>query len=211
MKHIYTIIAGILILISFSNVTVQENQVQLELVENQEIFAQINNQTSLGTVEFASDTTIGIISLLNTRNIDEYLGENVMDRLTDEPFYNTSVFSSDKKQRLTLYFHPGSIRKEFSEFKVEYANQVEQNAITTNDSIFETESGIKLGMSISDLRLIKGDLHGVTNNEMTVLHYKIDDFENSDFLKKYNMPVYYAEYIFMNGYLIKFSFGFEYP
>lgn len=33
----------------------------------------------------------------------------------------------------------------------------------------------------------------------------------NDFLNRYNMPIYYAEYNFENAYLKRFEFGFEYP
>ena len=80
-------------------------------------------------------------------------------------------------------------------------------------SFTKTESGIKIGISKKELLAIKGD--DFTNKQVgnqEVLSYKIDDFSSSSFLKKYNMPVYFAEYWFTNDdRLVKYKFGFEYP
>ena len=213
MKHILTIILGIMILTNCSNGTSQEKQGQRELVPNPEKYEHDGYSEIQDTLKpkFKPDTTIGEISLINSINVDKYLGENIMNRFVDEPFYNCSVFSTDKKQSLTVYFHPGGVRKEFSEFKVDYVENISRSTIVTNDKEFITESKIKLGITIGDLKAIKGEPDSISKNNTIRFHYKIDDFEKSEFLKKYNYPSYYADYEFENGYLIEFRFGFEYP
>ncbi len=213
MKQIFTVIIGILILTNCSNGTNEAKQGHRELVPNPEKYEHDGYSELQDTLKpsFKPDTTVGEIRLINSINIDEYLGENVMDRLVDEPFYNCSVISTDKNQRLTVYFHPGGVRKEFSEFKVDYVDNSSKNAFVTKDNEFITESKIKLGITIGDLKAIKGEPDKISKNETTKFHYRVDDFENSEFLKKYNYPSYYADYEFENGYLIEFRFGFEYP
>ena len=44
-----------------------------------------------------------------------------------------------------------------------------------------------------------------------IIKYLYGDYKNSEFLKFYNMPSYYGEYKFLNGKLIDFQFGFNYP
>ncbi len=76
---------------------------------------------------------------------------------------------------------------------------------------FSTESGIALGMSKDRLTAIKGKSHQVIRRgNAETLHYTISDPGNS-FLRRYNMPLYRAEYRFVNDKLIRFAFGFEYP
>lgn len=73
---------------------------------------------------------------------------------------------------------------------------------------FSTENGIKLGISKEDLLKIKG------NNfveEGDVIKYTLDDFNNSSFLQKYNLPIYFSNYTFKYNKLIEIYFGFEYP
>lgn len=162
---------------------------------------------------FTPDTSIGPISLLNFQHIDSYLGENAMERLTDqgEGFSSASIVSVDSKQRLTFYFHPGSMNKEFSEFQVGFVDQKGKNEFKAEENEFQTEHGIKLGMSMGQLKSIKGEPDSLSQAKKSVLHYRISDLKNSEFLKKYNMPVYYADYEFQNGYLMGFKFGFQYP
>jgi hypothetical protein len=210
MKRL-TLIIGLLILISCSNRTSQNGQRELLPDHEKYIHSGFSEKQDSIKLGFKPDTTIGQISLISSRNVDKYLGEDIMDRLSEDGLPNSNVLSSDKKQHLTFYFHPGGVKKEFSEFKVEYSNkEVLDNKVVT-DKEFVTESKVKLGMTIDGLRAIKGEPDSVTNKETKILHYRITDFKNSQFLQKYNMPVYYADYEFMNEYLIKFKFGFEYP
>ena len=162
--------------------------------------------------KFKPDTTIAGIVLLNSENVDSILGNNVMERLVDKGLPNISVVSKDSEQLLTIYFHPRNGAKEFSEFHVAHAVGTEEKELAMKENEFKTESGIKLGMATERLKAIKGEPHSITNmDNVTVLHYRVDDFETSKFLKRYNMPVYYADYEFSNGHLRAFKFGFEYP
>ena len=214
MKQILSIILITFILISCSIKTDQKQSAKTILnskkeYKEKEVFMQ---QDSLLTI-FKPDIEIEEIGLLNSENINKYLGEDVMDRLTDNGILYSDVLSSDFKQKLTFYFHPGGIPKEFSEFQVNYIDndKLSENERITGSKEFVTESGIKLGISIETLKSIKGEPTSIVNEETNTLKYRIDDFNNSEFLQKYNMPIYYAYYEFQKGYLIKFRFGFEYP
>jgi hypothetical protein len=211
MKHILTILIGLALLISCNNGTGQEGK--RELVPNPEKYVHDGYAEQPDSIkpEFKPDTLIGQISLVNFKNVQSFLGENVMDRLVDNGLPNSSVISKDSKQRLTFYFHPGGVKNEFSEFKVNYVDQKGRDEFVTEEGEFITESGIKLGMTMGEFRAIKGEPDSLTNNETSTFHYRIDDFQNSEFLKSYNMPIYYADYKFKNGYLTEFRFGFEYP
>ncbi|HCS20254.1 MAG TPA: hypothetical protein DIW47_06780 [Bacteroidetes bacterium] len=161
--------------------------------------------------KFIPDTSIGQISLNNTKNVRKYLGEDAMKRLIDNGLPNSFVLSSDSKQRLTFYFHPGNVKNCFSEFQVNYTKQPDRKARLCTDTVFVTESGIKLGMSMGEIRSIKGEPDSVSNGKMTVLYYQIIDQKNSLFLQRYRYPCYYANFTFKNGFLIEYKFGFEYP
>ena len=161
--------------------------------------------------DFYPDTMIGKISLLDTNNVADYLGEDVMDRLDHKGLLTTEVFSKDKKQILKIYFHPGSYKNEFSEFEIKYNDNIDRDFWIVNDNGFKTENDIKLGITIGDLKSIKGEPDCILNNSTVIFHYEITPKDTSDFLDRYNMPEYYSDYEFKNGYLIRFKFGFEYP
>jgi hypothetical protein len=212
MRNFLKIILGLFFLSACFNPADKLREGQRELLPNPEKYQHdgYSGKDSLKP-KFSPDTTIGIISLVNSKHIDEYLGENVMDRLFDKGHFNSSIISKDKKQRLTFYFHPGGVKKEFSEFQVEYAKQIKRDDCIGTDEEFVSESNIKLGISIGDLRAIKGEPDSITNKGTSTFYYRLDDMKSSKFLQRYNMPVYYANYEFKDGYLIRFRFGFEYP
>lgn len=160
---------------------------------------------------FIPDTTIAQISLLNSERVDLFLGELVMEQLVDEGLPKISVMSGDNSQMLTVYFHPGSKIKEFSEFEVEALKNKELVKLSVEESEFITESGIKLGLTTEELKAIKGEPMEILEAEVTIFKYQIDNYENSPFLKRYKMPNYYADYTFEKGVLTKFRFGFGYP
>lgn len=211
MKQILIILIAHILLINCNSGRGQEGKRELDL--NPEMIVHIGYAEQPDSIrpKFKPDTLIGKISLLNFKNVQSYLGENVMDRLVDNGLPNSSVISKDSKQRLTFYFHPGSVKNEFSEFKVNYVDQKVRNEFVNEELEFVTESGIKLGMNAGELKTIKGEPDSITNNETITFHYRIKDYQNSEFLKIYNMPIYYADYKFKNDYLIEFRFGFEYP
>lgn len=215
MRILLTIIFPILILVSYST-GINKNTNRISLPESKSEKKTINKKSQFpdkAKLNFIPDTSIGKISLDNSENIEIYFGKDVMDRLIDFNRGNghVSVLSNDTKQKLTVYFHPGGTNNEFSEFQVRYIDKPDQTLKKTEEIEFKTESNIKLGISINDLKKIKGEPHSISNGNKIIFHYRIDDFKNSAFLKKYNMPVYYANYKFDNGYLIEFMFGFEYP
>ncbi len=162
-------------------------------------------------VDFYPDTCIGMISLYQSNKIEKYLGKDPMSRILDDYFPSLNVLSSDKTQKLTVIFHPGSVVNEFSEFSISYNTDNEVETYITSDNEFITESGIKLGISIDELKGIKGIPASTIEDETVLISYKIVGIENSEFLRRYNMPEYYARYKFENGKLIEFQFGFEYP
>jgi hypothetical protein len=211
MKHILTILIGSAIIISCNNGTGQEGKRELAPNPEKYVHDGYAEQHDSLKPEFKPDTLIRQISLVSSKNVQSYLGENVMDRLVDNGLPNSSVISNDSKQRMTFYFHPGGVKNEFSEFRVNYVDQKGRDEFVNDEREFVTESGIKLGMTMGEFRAIKGEPDSMTNDETSTFHYRIDDFENSEFLRSYNMPIYYADYEFKNGYLTEFRFGFEYP
>ena len=163
---------------------------------------------------FKPDSTINAISLLSNYNVESYLGKEVMDKLDKEPdIPRVAIHNNKTKQYLILYFHPGGVINEFSEFEITPSFESNrQNIISIEDTAFTTESGVKLTMALVDFKLIKGEPDSLISEDQEVIyHYEISNMNKSAFLKKYNMPLYYADYYFRNGYLYKYRFGFMYP
>jgi len=213
MKTILKLTLIIFCIFQFSCKTTSKDKGQREMIPNPEKYEHDGYSQLPDSVkpDFHPDTVIGKISFLNTENVSDYLGSDVMERLVDKGLLETEVLSKDKKQILKIYFHPGSYKNEFSEFEIKYKDRADKDLWVVDDNEFKTESDIKLGITIGDLRSIKGEPDSIINNSTVTFHYEIDLNDTSDFLSRYKMPEYDSDYEFQNGYLIRFKFGFEYP
>lgn len=215
LRSLFLLILLSLLLTACSNSTSQQQSQTRELLPDPEKFEHDKNLFGKDTSQFVfvPDTAIGMISLHNSENVDEFLGADVMKWLVDEDLPKTSFLSADDKQKLTVIFHPGGVRKEFSEFLIEYNHDRKTTRKTNWMTVaFETESNVALGITEGFLLSKKGEPQSlVPSGDLRVFHYEINDYANSLFLKKYKMPVYYADYSFKDGYLMSFKFGFVYP
>ena len=158
------------------------------------------------------DTSVYNIILHDKESSMRQVGENfaAIDGNMDMPYEN--FCSQDKKQTLSLFFHYGGVRNSFSEFQVRQYSPSD-SAVTLKTNSFVTNSGIKLGISKDKVVSILGSCFKTINNEKTkeTIKYRINDFEHSIFLKRFNMPIYYAVYEFRSDKLVRFRFGFENP
>lgn len=164
---------------------------------------------------FTPDTSINEqIFLNNPLSIVKTYGNimSIMDQDADLP--NMYIINSTKKQYLKLILHPGNIANFISQFEVGYSINmaVGVRKKPSINAAFASESKIQLGISKAEIIKIKGyNYKEVVKNKIKFIRYRIDDFKNSSFLKRYNTPVYLAEYWLKNDKLIRFRFGFECP
>lgn len=128
---------------------------------------------------------------------------------------NNVFCSSDKRQKLGLKVHAGDNRNEVSIVSISYLKDQKEKIKTINFKAFKTEKDIRLG--ISKIELIKKIGHCYLAKDSTKnsieLNYKIELPKDSktSFLRKNNMPIYYANYTFKADKLENIEFGFEYP
>lgn len=125
------------------------------------------------------------------------------------------ISNKSNSEYCRMFFFPGSTKNYFSLFEVGSCKNLNQNIRLINEKEckrFITESNIKLGMSYEDIINIKGEqFKEIKKNDTLILYYELNDYPKNSFLKRYNMPTYYAEYTFYKNKLYKFIFGFEYP
>jgi hypothetical protein len=173
---------------------------------------QINSSDTTKRCRFNKpDTSVFKIHLLDSKSSIRVIGEKYALIEDDVELPHVDFNSSNNQQVLTLYFHYGGVKNEFAEFQVAENTEHLKNK-TLNISEFKTGNKIELGISKTQLIKILGNCFETRkSNDKEILKYKIDDFKNSDFLKSYNYPIYYADYEFAKNRLIRFRFGFQYP
>tara|TARA_B110000211_G_C13949217_1_gene495348 strand:+ start:61 stop:702 length:642 start_codon:yes stop_codon:yes gene_type:complete len=191
--------------------------------ETQEIVTSLNSQqvTNLQLKDtlkptFSPDSMLNGIVISKGRSTVDYLGTTIHEKWERDSSYlpYIRIESNDSKQLLTAYAHPGSSINDISEFKIEYKKNSTPNIkLKVKDEIFKTESGISLGINLTDLKSIKGKSDTTfLNQKILVIKYWLEmGSDDSGILEKYNMPSYYSNYYFQKGMLIKFEFGFDYP
>jgi hypothetical protein len=167
-------------------------------------------------VEFAPDTSINGKLFLRAPNSLNYFFINEFEMTPNsenQEFPAVFFCSIDSNKYVALYHYYGDLKNQYSLFEVGYCDsiqfKVKYNFSHYND--FFTESKIRLGMTKKELINRKGENFKIRNvGKQVILKYIVDDM-NSVFLKRYNMPVYFAEYYIVNNKIFKFRFGFEYP
>jgi hypothetical protein len=171
-------------------------------------FAQVDVNDKPPCIFSKPDTSVASILLEDSASSSRVIGSQYV--LNDQD--NLIYLSQDKKQILTLFFHGGDSPNQFSEFEVRNAKK-SRTKKHLSIAVFRTNSGIELGISKIDVISKLGNCYVVskTNNGHEILNYKISDMKDSEFLRRYNMPSYYAEYEFKKDTLLRFKFGFEYP
>jgi len=163
---------------------------------------------------FTPDTSIYGIKLSDTTSVLKVIGAKykiVEDKSRELPYM--SYVNNDGREEIFLIVHYESPRYEFNEVEVnmEASPGVTSNKIAVDH--FTTGLGIHIGMTKADVISRLGSCYTSSLDHMgnEELHYRLHDYNNSDFLKRYNMPLYYGFYTFKSSILIKFKFGFGHP
>jgi len=157
------------------------------------------------------DTSVAGIKIRNAESTS-----NILGRQTKLKGDSTHVFySNDKKQLLELTVHPGEYYNQVSIFKISYSDNSKQKLRQINLPKFETEKGIKLGISKREIIERLGTCYEAkdsTKNSIE-LNYRLE-FPNDSrtkLLNSNNMPIYSSTYKLTNNKLENIEFGFEYP
>ncbi|RZJ33635.1 MAG: hypothetical protein EOO51_13210 [Flavobacterium sp.] len=172
---------------------------------------KIANSKKLNCVLENPDESLNGITFVDSESFLKIIGDAKMAN----DFGEYKFYSNMENQTLTMTQHPGDSKYEISIFKVKYSSKANQGYQVLETDDFESEKGIKLGISKSQVIEKLGTCYLPIDSSANhiKLYYRIDlpkDSRNK-ILETHNMPTYYASYVFRNDTLIKFEFGFEYP
>jgi hypothetical protein len=157
------------------------------------------------------DTSVADIKIRNVESTLKILGGQT--KLEGDSTH--IFFSSDKKQTLGLKVHPGDHFSQVSIFTISYTDNSKQKLRQINVKEFETEKGIKLGLTKNQIIEKLGSCFIVmdsTKNSI-ILSYsiKLPTDSKTNLLQTNNIPIYYAYYRLTDDKLNNIEFGFEYP
>ena len=120
--------------------------------------------------------------------------------------------STSKSEYLLAYQYEGDSKNAFACFEIGYI--VDDKTLKTQTSThlsenhFQTESGLKLGLSKDSLVMLKGDKYILLEKD-SIVRYSLD--MSSEFVKRYNSPGYFIEAKIRDNRIIRLKYGFEYP
>lgn len=165
------------------------------------------------------DTTINNkLFLENYKSLSNfYLSDkslSLVERLRESPVV---IFGNkSKKEYLLAYQYEGNMENAYSCFEIGYFENDKNIIIAkynqTDETNFETESGLRLGLSLEDVIHIKGrEYEQLKSDDYTELNYNIKNYESSIFLKKYNMPGYFIKIKLKSNRVTNIIIGFDYP
>lgn len=178
------------------------------------IQGKIENETVITENFSKPDFKVNQLQLREEGSINNFYPQNV--RLLDNLRYSPVIAFTDKekKEYLLAYQYEGDVKNSFSCFEVGYLKddrKLEKDVTETKYDNFNTESGLKLGMTLEEITNIKGSNYKVEkkSNEQ-IIRYTIDN-PNDPKIKQYEMPPYFMEFYLKDSKLYKIIFGFEYP
>ncbi|MDJ1467612.1 hypothetical protein [Xanthocytophaga flava] len=218
MKRIVVAILTILLLTNYTNwqssSVAKNDRSELVLGPDKELREEYEKQQKLNKSKCSfvdPDTSVAGIKIGDVKSTLAILGKQT--KLEGD---STHVFySNDKKQKLGLTVHPGDYYSQVSIFKIAYSDNSTQNFRQINSKEFNTEKGIKLGISKKEIIKKLGTCYIAKDSTKTSieLNYRIElpNDSKTKLLTSNNMPTYYAIYRLKNDKLDYIEFGFEYP
>jgi hypothetical protein len=178
-----------------------------------------NIGTVVGQTKFSPDIDISGFELNNSESLKSLKLDTISPQRNSDPqvhfWKNFRITNESQNQILIFNFFPGGYVNEVAIFTLidsKVKKDMDTPKYKTSIKEFITESGIKLGLSKEEVIKIKGqDFIKTEKGNEKEITYKIEDYENSPFLIKYNEVGYYEKFRFDNNKLVELEFGFEYP
>lgn len=160
---------------------------------------------------FEPDTSLNGITLRNPKSVEKIIDLN----LTPDEKGQYLFYSRSGSETLTLTQYPGDIKNSISLLSVSYSDKAFHGYKEIDVVSFETEKGIKLGLSKEKVIEKLGNCYAVVDSAKNYfqLYYRLEAPKDSKtgILATNNMTAYFAMCAFFNNKLGFYEFGFEYP
>lgn len=159
------------------------------------------------------DITISGITLTDSESAVRVVGADAELIENDHDLPHARFVSTNGAEELVLFAPYGANPDEYAEAEVRVAGT---EALTLRDlpiETFTTGRGVRLGMTIKEVEALFGrcvKARQRSGNEVFI-EYEIKNADRDPELGRFSFPLYYAEYEFQRGKLVRFRFGFAYP
>ena len=159
------------------------------------------------------DTVISGITLTDSESAVRVVGADAELIENDHDLPHARFVSTNGAEELVLFAPYGANPDEYAEAEVRVAGT---EALTIRDlpiETFRTGRGVALGMTIKEIEALFGRCVKARqrNGNEVFIEYEIKNADRDPEIGRFGFPLYYAEYEFMRGKLVRFRFGFAYP
>lgn len=159
------------------------------------------------------DVSISGITLTDSESAVKVVGTGANLEESEDDLPHARFVSTNGAQELVLFAHFGASEDEYAEVEVREAGA---EALALKDlpiETFKTGRGVELGMSARQVEALFGTCFKSRQKTEQDLffEYEVENADRDPQLKAFGYPVYYAEYEFKRGKLVRFRFGFAYP
>lgn len=159
------------------------------------------------------DTSISGIVLTNRESAIKVVGAGAKLHESEDDLPHARFVSTNGAEELVLFAHYGADEDEYAETEVRIASAEALALADLPIENFRTGRGVQLGMSVREVEALFGTCFKTRQKtgQDLFFEYEIAKADRDPELKTFGYPVYYAEYEFQRGKLIRFRFGFAYP
>jgi hypothetical protein len=159
------------------------------------------------------DVSISGITLTDSDSAIKVVGSGANLDESEDDLPHARFVSTNGSQELVLFAHFGAIDDEYAEAEVRISGP---EALALKDlpmDSFKTGRGVELGMSPGQVQALFGTCFKSREKTGSDLffEYEIENADRDSELKDFGYPIYYAEYEFKSGKLVRYRFGFAYP
>lgn len=159
------------------------------------------------------DVSIAGVMLTDAESAIAVVGSNAKLIESEDDLPHARFVSTNGVEELVLFAPYGAVADEYAEAEVRYAGP---EALVLKDlpmESFKTGRGVQLGMSVAEVQALFGTCFKSRQKTGPDLffEYEIEKADRDPELTKFGFPVYYAEYEFKNGKLVRYRFGFAFP
>ena len=200
------------LMLLFCSLTIMNcNGRRTSYVNNDKIDFKLQDVKPIKEPTFLPDSTVNNILVLGRSESAEsfypYISyEQYITHLRESPVIGFS--NKDNSEYLLLYQYEGGVRNSFGCFEIGYTNDLQKKVTDIDYDKFRTESGLMLGITINELKSIKGSSYTQDGDKVV---YQLTDYSNSSFLRRHNMPSFFIECTLRDDRIIRIKYGFNYP
>lgn len=160
------------------------------------------------------ETAINKFRLYDAASLAKYTLQLDQQDSRHTPYNEDFIFTNkDHTAHIRFIHHPGDSKYQMAGIEVRKGIPDEDETFyhSLPDKFFETNNGVTLGIKEQDILDLQGAPEEIIQQGVFKVYCYYESDPKSSILQEYNQAAYVIQYMFRNGILERFNFGFVYP